>query len=227
MRTDVLKQIHEGHLGVSKFRLRARTSVYWPDVNDDISDVVGQCETCQLCQLRNQQEQLVSVEILSTPERHSLVLVDYMLKFPIMRQIDNETSSVVIHSIKCVLSEFGNIKGMISDYGPCFRSFKFAKFITSYGIVYTTICPYHHQSNGQVERCIRMIKGLIKKNLDDPWMSLLIWRSTSIDGDLRSPAELLNGHDYMSNMPLIRKASIQTSSHKETCCKTSQNKRSL
>ena len=48
MRTDVLKQIHEGHLGVSKCRLMARTSVYWPDVNNDISDLVGKCETCQL-----------------------------------------------------------------------------------------------------------------------------------------------------------------------------------
>ena len=48
IRTDVLKQIHEGHLGVSKCQLRARTSVYGPGVNDDISDLAGQCETCQL-----------------------------------------------------------------------------------------------------------------------------------------------------------------------------------
>ena len=39
---------------VSKCRLRARTSVYWPGINDDISDLVGQCETCQISQLRNQ-----------------------------------------------------------------------------------------------------------------------------------------------------------------------------
>ena len=104
MRSNVLKQIHEGHFGVSKCRLRARTSVHWPGVNDDISDLVGQCETCQLSQLRNQKEPLVSVEIPSTPwtklgvdlcelnEQHYLVLADYMSKFPIIRQIDNETN---------------------------------------------------------------------------------------------------------------------------------------
>ena len=59
------------------------------------------------------------------------------------------------------------------------------------------------------------IKGLIKKNLDDPWMSLLILRLTPVDGDLRFPAELLNGHEYQSNLPLIRKTSTQMSSHKE------------
>ena len=51
-----------------------------------------------------------------------------------------------------------------------------------------------------------MIKGLVKKNLDDPWMSLLIWRSTT---------ELLNECEYQSNLPIIRKTSTQTSSHKE------------
>ena len=104
MRTDVLKLIHEGHLVVSKCRLRARTSIYWPSVNDDISDIVGQCETCQLSQFRNQEKPIVSVKIVSIPwtkhcvdlcelnERHNLVLIDYMSKFPIVRQIDNETS---------------------------------------------------------------------------------------------------------------------------------------
>ena len=203
-----------------------RTSVYWPCVNKNISDLVGQCEICQLSQPRNQKEPLVSVEIPSTTwtklgvdlcelnERHYLVLVDYLSKLPIMRQIDMETSPMVIHSIKCVLSKFCNIKKKISDNSPCF-SFEFAIFVKSYGIVHTTISPHHHKSNGQVERCIRMIKGLIKKTFNGPWMSLLIWRSNAVDGDLRSPAELLNGHEYQSNLPLIRKTSTHTSRHKD------------
>ena len=60
MRTHVLTSMKV--TDVSKCRLRARTSVYWPGVNDDISDLVGQCETCQLSQLKNQKELLVSVE---------------------------------------------------------------------------------------------------------------------------------------------------------------------
>ena len=46
-------------------------------------------------------------------------------------------------------------------------------------------------------------------------MSLLIGRSTPVDGDLKSPAELFNGHEYQSNLSLIRKTSAQISSHKE------------
>ena len=120
----------------------------------------------------------------------------------------------MIQSIKGVLSEFGNIKELVSDNGPCFRSYEFNKFIKTYGIIHVTICPHHHQSNGQVERCIRTIKGLLKKNAD-PWMSLLIWRLTPVGGDLKSPAELLNGYEHQSNLSLIRKTCTQTSSHKE------------
>ena len=54
MITDVLNQIHEGHMGVSKCRLRAWTSVYWPGINSEIEDLVRQCETCQLSKLKNQ-----------------------------------------------------------------------------------------------------------------------------------------------------------------------------
>ena len=66
MRNDVVKQIHEGHLGVTKCRLRAHTSVYWPGINEDTNDMVVHCEMCQLCKPNNQKEPLINVEILST-----------------------------------------------------------------------------------------------------------------------------------------------------------------
>ena len=66
MRTDVLNQIHEGHLGVSTCRLRALTSIYWLGINGEIEDIVRQCETCQVNKPKNQKEPLFSVAIPST-----------------------------------------------------------------------------------------------------------------------------------------------------------------
>ena len=76
--------------------------------------------------------------------------------------------------------------------GACFRTHEFDKVVKVYGITHVTLSPHPYQPNGQVERCIRTIKGLLKKNAD-PWMSLLIWRLTPVDGDLKFPAEFLNG----------------------------------
>ena len=46
-------------------------------------------------------------------------------------------------------------------------------------------------------------------------MDVFVNMDVNVDGDLKSPAKLLNGHKYQSNLPLIRKTSSQTSSHKE------------
>ena len=175
-----------------------------PGINGETEDIVRQCGTCQLRKPKNQKEPLISAAIPITPwtkigvdlcelnEKHYVVFIVYNTKFPIVREIQDEMSSVVIQSIKGVLSEFGNIKELVSDNGPCFRSYIFDRFVKIYGITHVTISPHHHQSNSQVELCIRTIKGLLKKN-EDPWMSLLICRSTPVDGDLKSPKELLNG----------------------------------
>ena len=182
MRTDVLKLIHEGHLGVPKCRLRASTSVYWPGVNEDISDLVWQCEICQLSQHRNQKEPLVSVEIPSTPwtklwcssmwikwkTLSSLsrlhVKVPYHEDRLIMRQVP-----VVIHSIKCVLSEFGIIKEMISENGPCFRSFKSANCCYK-----LWNCPHNSKSTSSIKHtsCQSWDQDGQGSNLETLWWPL-------------------------------------------------------
>ena len=45
---DVLKDIHRGHLGIEKCRLRARRSVFWPNMNIDIAKLVNSCVQCQV-----------------------------------------------------------------------------------------------------------------------------------------------------------------------------------
>ena len=45
---DVLKDIHSGHLGIEKCRLCARASVFWPNMNKDIAQMVNSCEKCQV-----------------------------------------------------------------------------------------------------------------------------------------------------------------------------------
>ena len=133
----------------------------------------------------------LGIDPFALQDEYYLVLVGYLSKFPIMRRISNETSTVVIQSIKAISSEFGNVKEIVSDNGPCFKSFEFEDFVKSLGIKHTNISPYHHQANGQVEQCIRTIKGVLKQNSNDPWMPLLIWRSTPVDGHMKSPAENL------------------------------------
>lgn len=56
MRSEMLKRIHEGHLGIEKCKRRARDAIFWPGMGSQIKDVVQQCDTCQrhlrLCWLK-------------------------------------------------------------------------------------------------------------------------------------------------------------------------------
>ena len=42
----ILKWIHEGHLGLNKCKLHAKETVYWPGLNDQLEDLVLNCELC-------------------------------------------------------------------------------------------------------------------------------------------------------------------------------------
>ena len=47
LRSKVLEQIHEGHLGIEKCMLKARDSVFWPEISNDIRETVEKCGICQ------------------------------------------------------------------------------------------------------------------------------------------------------------------------------------
>ena len=41
-----LQLIHEGHLGLGKCKLRAKDTVYWPGLNDQLEKLILNCELC-------------------------------------------------------------------------------------------------------------------------------------------------------------------------------------
>ena len=47
LRKKVLEQIHNGHLGIEKCMLKARDSVFWPGISNDIHKAVEKCGICQ------------------------------------------------------------------------------------------------------------------------------------------------------------------------------------
>ena len=42
----ILKQLHKGHLGLNKCKLRAKETVYWPGMNTELENLVLNCELC-------------------------------------------------------------------------------------------------------------------------------------------------------------------------------------
>ena len=45
-RAEHLKDLHAGHLGEEKTLLRARETVFWPGISDDVRNAVKACDVC-------------------------------------------------------------------------------------------------------------------------------------------------------------------------------------
>ena len=45
-REAILKQIHDSHLGLTKCKMHAKQAVYWPGLNDQLEQLVLNCQLC-------------------------------------------------------------------------------------------------------------------------------------------------------------------------------------
>ena len=131
---EILKLIHEGHLGLTKCKLRAKVTLYWPSLNNQLEKLVLNCQLClkysqSKCKLTPKMS--LGQEIpaflwtkLATDKFHLegdsyLLLVDYTSRYPIIHKLTSMTAQHVIGHLKVIFSEYGWPDTIVSDNGPC------------------------------------------------------------------------------------------------------------
>ena len=72
---------------------------------------------------------------------------------------------ILLKQPKVCSQEFGQQKKIVSDEGMNFISDKFKQLCRQLNIDQAITSSYHHQSNGQVEACIKFVKHTIKNAL--------------------------------------------------------------
>ena len=80
----------------------------------------------------------------------------------------------------------------------------------TYGFTHVTSSPLYAQSNDLSERTVQTVKNVLQKCKEsgqDPHLAMLCLRSTPLSHDLPSPAKLLNGRMYQTNLPAVSKPS--------------------
>ncbi|PIK55858.1 hypothetical protein BSL78_07250 [Apostichopus japonicus] len=208
MQKDILRKLHEAHQGITKCQLRAKASVFWHSINRDIEDMVKECHLCQEFGRSLPREplqpqeiptgpwQTVGTDIFTLYGEDYLVVVDYYSKYPIIRRLPkgNATSQTVITYLKQIFSEHGIPSKLISDNGSQYSSQLFTSFSHKWGFQHVTSSPLYPQSNGMAERFVQTIKKTLAKTLKDKqdvYLALLCIRTTPVDHQIPSPAELL------------------------------------
>lgn len=215
MREEILTKIHEGHQGLVKCRERACSSVWWPRLSTEISNLVSSCQVCHELKRTQQKEPLISTPLPDRPwkriamdlceynHQDYLVISDYYSRFIEILHMPSTTSSHVILRSKAIFARFGIPDEVVTDNGPQFSSAEFQKFAKQLDFRHCTSSPHHPQGNGHAERAVQTAKKILKQA--DPVMALMIYRSTPCSSTGYSPAELLMGRKIRTTLPTLEK----------------------
>ena len=218
LRHDTLKKLHASHQGMEKSKRLARQCIFWPGMSKQIEDTVSNCESCIRHRNANCREPLmphaipdrpwqkVATDLLDFKGRTHLLLVDYYSRYPEVSELKDMSSRTVIRKTKSIFSRHGIPEELISDNGTQFTSQEFKEFSEDYDFKLTTISPRYPQSGGMHERAVQTVKDILYKceeTGDDPYIALLQYRNTPIDGI--SPAQALMSRTLRSNLPVSEK----------------------
>ena len=148
-----LQLIHEEHLGLGKCKLRAKDTVYWPGLNDQLEKLILNCELClkyshSKCKQKPAtslgQEILVhpwsklATDIFHFEGASYLLIVDYTSRFPVVCKLTSMTGVHVAHQSKLVFSEYGWPDTLTSDNGPCYTSQAFTSVMQAFSVNHIT-----------------------------------------------------------------------------------------
>ena len=102
LRAEMLEKLHQGHQGMTKCKQKARQSIWWPRISQDIEDRVQKCLTClkfhkQLAEpliptsLPDYPWQRVGTDLFEWKKVTYLLIIDYYSRFIEMAKLTKLT----------------------------------------------------------------------------------------------------------------------------------------
>ena len=225
-RSEMLERLHAAHAGVECTKCRARSTIFWPSINSDITNIVRACEKCQLSQPSLPKEPLLndplpsrvfedlSADLFDFAGSKYLVYVDRLSGWPTIDRWKGRdpNSADVTKTIRQNFWDLGVPVRIRTDGGPQFKSFEFSNFLRKWNVRLDMSTPHYPQSNGHAEAAVKAMKSLISRSTPDGQLDgdkfaagMLEYRNTPRAHGL-SPAEIVFGHPVRSMVPAHQSA---------------------
>ena len=136
----------------------------------------------------------VATDLFEFQGQHYLLLMDYCSRYPEVIRLTSTTSASVISAMKSIFARHGIPSTIVSDNGPQYDSVEIKTFVSLYEFKHIT------SSNGQAERTVKTVKGLLQDS-PDIFLSLLSYRATPLPWCHLSPGEMLMGRRLRTDVP--------------------------
>ncbi|UYV69861.1 K02A2.6-like [Cordylochernes scorpioides] len=176
LRSLILNDLHEMHLGMVKMKMIARRYFWWPGIDKKIEELARDCRICQ----ESASMPPSTISEWTWPEkpwhrlhldlagpfmgRMFMVLVDAHTKWLEIVIIKDITSRTIIGHLREIFARFGLPELLVTDNGRQFDSSEFEEFTKINGIRHTKTSPYNPSTNGLAERYVREFKNSLRKN---------------------------------------------------------------
>ena len=220
LRRETLQKLHISHQGIERTKRRARQTVYWPGIDQDITNYVGACSVCQRHLPSHQKEPLiqesipsrvfeaVSADYFAWAGRTYLVYADRLSGWASVVHVQGAaTARDLIASLRSMFAATGVPNTIRTDGGPQFSAKLTRDFLRRWGVKHEISSPHYSQSHGHAEAAVKTVKHLVMKvtsrgdlDTDEFAQGLLELRNTP-GADGKSPAEVLFGHQLRSTVP--------------------------
>ena len=228
MRSQILSDLHDSHQGSVCTKQRARLTVYWPGIDNDIDNIILSCQLCQdhlpahpkepLIQkpkpLRPFQE--IAVDYCTYGGQQFLIIVDCFTDWPdIIPMGQNTQAHRLITALRQTFCRTAAPDTLWSDGGPQFTANIFKIFATQWRFTHRISPPRYPQSNGKIEATVKSMKKILAASWDHRYMNedklcraLLQYCNTPSRKDGLSPAQKLFGHPIQDTLPAYRRSFV-------------------
>lgn len=215
-----LSLLHIGHPGIEAMTWKARQSVFWPGINNQIKLKIQSCQACSVLRIKQQKQPMMSHDIPELPfeiisldfceceyngsKRNILVAVDHYSDFIEFVYMKGTTSRDIILALKMIFARQGIPKEVLTDGAHNFDSREMKDFAKDWNFTLTKSSPYHPKGNGKAESAVKIIKNLIRKTQKSGeclYEAVLEHRNTPNKVGY-SPAERLLGRSTRGRLPV-------------------------
>ena len=220
LRDTILKELHSGHTGASRMKELARSYLWWPNLDKQLEDLVGSCQTCLELRPNPPRAELHPWEWPQAPwhrlhvdyagpvdGRYFLIIVDAHSKWVEIFQTSGTSTSETIKWLRHVFAHFGIPVSLVSDNGPCFTSEEFKRFVGQCGIRHITTAVYKPSTNGLAEKMVQTFKKALKASKESIQTTidrfLFNYRLTPHCTTGVTPSELMLGRKMRSRLDLL------------------------
>ena len=195
LRRKILERLHIGHQRVVWMTRRARDSVWWPSVRQEVARMVEDCSSCirerrithqplPNTKLPTRAWEEITVDLFELAGKHFTTLsVDYFsIKF---QKLSGRAGWGLVRKAKQIFAWWGYAEAFRSENGPCFVSQEWRSPMEDCGAAHLISSlppppPGYPESNGLGEKAVQTVNNSWRRG-DNRYDGLLAYRISPLE----------------------------------------------